>query len=101
MWLEKALAVLPEKEAELQVHEKEIAKLEARLKAEQRAKGPHVAELSAELKRLKKLIEDALAETQGRVAGASGAAAKLGIPPSTLDSKIAAFKINKHQFKRI
>ena len=49
----------------------------------------------------KKLIEDALAETQGRVAGASGAAAKLGIPPSTLDSKIAAFKINKHQFKRI
>ena len=33
--------------------------------------------------------------------GASGAAAKLGIPPSTLDSKIAAFKINKHQFKKI
>jgi hypothetical protein len=52
-WLEKALAVLPEKEAELQVHEKEIAKLEARLKAEQGAKGPHVAELSAELKWLK------------------------------------------------
>jgi PAS domain S-box-containing protein len=49
----------------------------------------------------KKLIEDALAEAQGRVAGASGAAAKLGIPPSTLDSKIAAFKINKHQFKKI
>jgi transcriptional regulator with PAS, ATPase and Fis domain len=49
----------------------------------------------------KKLIEDALAEAQGRVAGASGAAAKLGIPPSTLDSKIAALKINKHQFKRI
>jgi len=49
----------------------------------------------------KKLIEEALAEAQGRVAGASGAAAKLGIPPSTLDSKIAAFKINKHQFKKI
>jgi PAS domain S-box-containing protein len=49
----------------------------------------------------KKLIENALAEARGRVAGASGAAAKLGIPPSTLDSKIAAFKINKHQFKRV
>ncbi len=49
----------------------------------------------------KKLIENALAEARGRVAGASGAAAKLGIPPSTLDSKIAVFKINKHQFKKI
>jgi formate hydrogenlyase transcriptional activator len=49
--------------------------------------------------REKKLIESALAEARGRVAGASGAAAKLGVPPSTLDSKIAALKINKHQFK--
>jgi hypothetical protein len=53
MWLEQALAVLPEKEAELQVHEKGIARLEARLKAEHGAKGPHVAELSAELERTK------------------------------------------------
>jgi len=48
----------------------------------------------------KKLIEDALAEAQGRVAGATGAAAKLGIPPSTLESKIAVLKINKHRFRR-
>ena len=47
----------------------------------------------------KELIEAALADTRGRVSGPSGAAAKLGIPPSTLDSKIRALKINKHRFK--
>jgi transcriptional regulator with GAF, ATPase, and Fis domain len=45
------------------------------------------------------IIEAALAETRGRVWGPSGAAAKLGIPPSTLDHRIKAFKINKIQFK--
>jgi Protein of unknown function (DUF1553)/Protein of unknown function (DUF1549)/Planctomycete cytochrome C len=53
MWLEKALAVSPEEEAELRVHEKEIAKLEARVKAERGRKGSHASELAAELKRLK------------------------------------------------
>ena len=48
----------------------------------------------------KKAIEAALAEAQGQVSGPSGAAAKLGIPPSTLDSKIRAFKINKHALGR-
>jgi transcriptional regulator with GAF, ATPase, and Fis domain len=33
----------------------------------------------------RKIIEAALAESGGRVSGPSGAAAKLGIPPSTLD----------------
>ena len=47
----------------------------------------------------KKTIEAALAEAQGQVSGPSGAAARLGIPPSTLDSKIRALKINKHRFK--
>jgi formate hydrogenlyase transcriptional activator len=47
----------------------------------------------------KKAIEAALAEAEGQVSGPSGAAAKLGIPPSTLDSKIRAFKINKHAFR--
>jgi len=47
----------------------------------------------------KRTIEAALAHAQGRVSGPSGAAAKLGIPPSTLDSKIKSFKINKHRFK--
>jgi PAS domain S-box-containing protein len=48
----------------------------------------------------KELIERALAETEGRVSGPSGAAAKLGIPASTLEYKIRFLKINKHQFKK-
>ena len=47
----------------------------------------------------KELIEAALAETKGRVSGPAGAAAKLGIPSTTLESKIKSLKINKHQFK--
>jgi transcriptional regulator with GAF, ATPase, and Fis domain len=48
----------------------------------------------------KELIEAALAESHGRVSGPSGAAAKLGIPQSTLDSKIRSLKINKHRFRK-
>ena len=47
----------------------------------------------------KTLIENALAEARGRVAGHDGAAAKLGIPRSTLESKIRSLHINKHRFK--
>jgi DNA-binding NtrC family response regulator len=47
----------------------------------------------------KKTIEAALADAQGRVSGPDGAAAKLGLPSSTLDSKIRSLKINKHRFK--
>jgi formate hydrogenlyase transcriptional activator len=46
----------------------------------------------------KKIIEAALAESKGKVAGFDGAAAKLGIPPSTLESKIRQFKIKKRNF---
>jgi DNA-binding NtrC family response regulator len=47
----------------------------------------------------REMIGAALAETRGRVSGPSGAAAKLGIPPSTLESKIRAMNINKYRFK--
>jgi PAS domain S-box-containing protein len=47
----------------------------------------------------KALIEDALRATEGRVFGASGAAARLGIPRSTLESKIRTLKINKSRFR--
>jgi len=47
----------------------------------------------------RKIIEAALAETHGRVSGPSGAAAQLGIPPSTLESKIRTLKIDKYRFK--
>jgi PAS domain S-box-containing protein len=43
----------------------------------------------------KELIEAALAESNGKVAGPNGAAAKLGIPRSTLDLKIKQFNIKK------
>jgi PAS domain S-box-containing protein len=46
----------------------------------------------------REIIETALAESKGKVAGPKGAAAKLGIPRSTLDSKIKQLKIKKHKF---
>jgi len=48
----------------------------------------------------REMIESALAESNGRVSGPRGAAARLGIPQSTLDSKIKALKINKQRFRR-
>ena len=47
----------------------------------------------------KEMIEAALAESKGRVSGPCGAAAKLGLPSSTLESKIKALKIKKNRFK--
>jgi transcriptional regulator with GAF, ATPase, and Fis domain len=44
-------------------------------------------------------VEAALAETRGRVAGPSGAAAKLGVPLSTLDRRIKALNIDKRRFR--
>ncbi|HEX6626535.1 MAG TPA: sigma 54-interacting transcriptional regulator [Gemmatimonadaceae bacterium] len=48
----------------------------------------------------KELIEAALAESEGRVSGPRGAAAKLGIPRQTLEWKIRALKIDRLAFKR-
>ena len=57
-------------------------------------------ELSQDLvSREKEMIEAALRESGGRVSGPSGAAVKLGIPGSTLDSKIRSLKIDKNRFK--
>jgi transcriptional regulator with GAF, ATPase, and Fis domain len=47
----------------------------------------------------REIIEAALAESKGRVYGPLGAAAKLGIPRSTLESRIKALKIPKKRFK--
>ena len=44
-------------------------------------------------------IEAALAECRGRVGGSAGAAAKLRVPPSTLENRIKALNITKSQFK--
>jgi formate hydrogenlyase transcriptional activator len=45
------------------------------------------------------MIEEALKASRGRVFGPTGAAAKLGIPRSTLESKIQSLKIDKNRFK--
>jgi transcriptional regulator with GAF, ATPase, and Fis domain len=45
------------------------------------------------------VIEEALSQTRGRVSGRQGAAAKLSVPPSTLESRIKALKIDKQKFK--
>jgi formate hydrogenlyase transcriptional activator len=47
----------------------------------------------------KELIEAALKESKGRVSGPSGAAARLGIPRQTLDSRIKALGVDKYRFK--
>ena len=47
----------------------------------------------------KEMIEKALAGSSGRVAGPSGAAARLGIPRSTLESRIRSLRIDKNRFR--
>jgi len=47
----------------------------------------------------KEIIEAALKECRGRIFGPTGAAAKLGIPRSTLESKIRSLKIDKNRFR--
>jgi transcriptional regulator with GAF, ATPase, and Fis domain len=65
-----------------------------------REDAPSSQRLSAELaSREKEMIEAALAESRGRVSGSAGAAARLGVPASTLESKIRSLKISKHLFK--
>jgi len=49
----------------------------------------------------KEIIEAALRECQGRIFGPKGAAAKLGIPRSTLESKIRSLKIDKNRFRTL
>ncbi|HEY6850398.1 MAG TPA: sigma 54-interacting transcriptional regulator [Terracidiphilus sp.] len=58
-------------------------------------------ELSTLSDREVEIIEAALAECQGRIAGPSGAAAKLGIPRSTLESKLRSLGISKYEYKRL
>lgn len=48
----------------------------------------------------REMIERALSECAGRVSGLKGAAAKLGLPRQTLESKIKILGINKFRFRR-
>jgi formate hydrogenlyase transcriptional activator len=60
---------------------------------------PHEAPLGLADRELE-MIEAALAESHGRTGGPSGAAAKLGIPRQTLESKIQRLGIDKYRHKR-
>jgi len=47
----------------------------------------------------RELIEAALAETRGRISGPHGAAMKLRMPRTTLESRIKSLRINKHRYR--
>jgi len=66
-----------------------------------RPAGPRDADKAAAQAEESATIEAVLEETKGRVSGPFGAAAKLRIPASTLESKIRALGINKHRFRTI
>lgn len=55
--------------------------------------------LSSLADREKEMIENALTQSGGRVSGPTGAAARLGIPRSTLESRIKSLNINKYRFR--
>jgi formate hydrogenlyase transcriptional activator len=57
---------------------------------------PLVADLA---EREKAMIENALREAEGLISGPTGAAAKLGVPRQTLESKIRKLGINRHRFR--
>ena len=77
---------------------------EAWLKPDVRARSPRPSPPKGtlgrpDLAREKEVIEAALADSRGRVSGPSGAAAKLGVPRQTLESKIASLGIDRHRFR--
>jgi formate hydrogenlyase transcriptional activator len=61
--------------------------------------GPSVPFVGAIIEHEREMIESALAAAHGRIAGPAGAAASLGMPRSTLESKIKALRIDKLRFK--
>jgi formate hydrogenlyase transcriptional activator len=61
--------------------------------------GPGMPLVAARAEHERALIEAALSECRGRVSGPSGAAAKLGLPRQTLESKIKALGIPLQRFK--
>jgi transcriptional regulator with GAF, ATPase, and Fis domain len=67
--------------------------------AASRFQTPALLKAEIEPRSEREIIEAALAESRGRVSGSSGAAGRLGIPPSTLDHRIKALKIDKTKFK--
>lgn len=69
------------------------------LKGEQDRQIGSAVPLAASIgEREREMIETALAQSRGKVSGPTGAAARLGLPRQTLDSKIKSLGIDKHRF---
>jgi DNA-binding NtrC family response regulator len=77
------------------VDESWLSKESPQLASRVQASPPLEGESSEE----REIIEAALVESRGRISGPSGAAAKLRMPPSTLESKIKTLNIRKSRFK--
>jgi len=60
---------------------------------------PEPADTDEDARRERQIIEDVLAGCRGRVSGPEGAAARLRIPPSTLENRIKKLRIRKSRFK--
>src|SRR5258707_682719 len=60
---------------------------------------PEPADADEDASRERQIIEDALTGSRGRVSGPNGAAARLGVPPSTLEHRIKKLRICKSHFK--
>lgn len=74
---------------------------ESWLQRELPRRSEHAVPLASLVDREKEMIENALTRSSGRVSGPSGAAARLGIPRSTLESRIRSLNIDKHRFKSV
>jgi formate hydrogenlyase transcriptional activator len=57
------------------------------------------ADAAEDTSRERQIIENALAASRGRVSGANGAAARLRLPPSTLENRIKKLRIRKSHFR--
>ena len=79
--------------------EGEVLRVEPGMLMQEAALGPTVTSVPIFGSDRKAQIEAMLRETRGKVYGPCGAAARLGLPATTLDSQIRSLNINKHQFK--
>jgi len=60
---------------------------------------PEPTDADEDVSRERQIIEDALAGSRGRVSGPNGAAARLQVPPSTLEYRVKKLGIRKSHFK--
>src|SRR6185369_6148178 len=77
----------------------EVLRVEPGMLMQEAALGSTVTNVTVFGSDRKAQIEAVLRETRGKVYGPCGAAARLGLPATTLDSQIRSLSINKHQFK--